>query len=140
MRIVNARTGRVVAASVELADTRATRRHGLLGRDGLPAGAAMVITPCVAVHTIGMRFAIDVVFVNARGSVRKIVRNMPPRRIAGSLSSRAVIELAAGALPEGALEVGDRLAVEVSETETAPAGWGVVAGETPSQATVPHFA
>jgi len=100
--LVNARTEQPVALTIELANTRATRRRGLLGRDGLASGAALVLTPCNAVHTIGMRFAIDVVFVDSRGLVRKIVHNLPPWRM-------ATIELAAGELASEDLRVGDRL-------------------------------
>jgi uncharacterized membrane protein (UPF0127 family) len=109
LRLVNARTEQPVASAVEVADTRATRRRGLLGRDGLAAGSALMLTPCNAVHTVGMRFAIDVVFVDSRGHVRKIVHNLPPWRMAVSPLSRATIELSAGELGADRLRVGDRL-------------------------------
>ena len=109
MTLVNARTEQPVASTVELASTRAARRRGLLGRDGLPAGSAMLLTPCNSIHTIGMRFAIDVVFVDARGRVRKVVRNLSPWRMAISPLSRATIELSAGELAPEAVRVGDRL-------------------------------
>jgi uncharacterized protein len=121
MRLVNARTDRVLASTVEMAETRAQRKRGLLGRDGLPRGAALLIVPCCAVHTVGMRFAIDVVFVDAHGRVKKIVYNMPPWRIAAALSARAVIEMPAGALqPDSALSVGDRVYMELSPKEPPP--------------------
>ena len=109
MRLVNARTEQPVASSVELANTRATRRKGLLGRDGLAAGCAMLLTPCNAVHTIGMRFAIDVVFVDSKGCVRKIVQRLAPWRMAVSPFSRATIEFPAGELHADVVRVGDRL-------------------------------
>ena len=49
-----------VLASCEIADSRTARRTGLLGRDHLEG--ALVLTPCRWVHTLGMRFPIDVVF------------------------------------------------------------------------------
>jgi uncharacterized membrane protein (UPF0127 family) len=109
MRLVNARTEQPVASTIELATTRATRRRGLLGRDGLPPGAALVLTPCNAIHTIGMRFPIDVVFVDSRGRVRKVVHNLRAWRMAMSPLSRATIEFAAGGLDAGSVKVGDRL-------------------------------
>jgi len=110
MRLVNARCERVLATTVELATSRAERRRGLLGRTELADGHAIVIAPCFAVHTIGMQFAIDVVFVDARGRVRKITRDLRPWRIAAAPAATAVIELAAGALvPSEALSIGDRL-------------------------------
>ena len=48
---------------LQRADSVAARLRGLLGRDGLPAGTGLWIRPCNAVHTLGMRFAIDIVFL-----------------------------------------------------------------------------
>ena len=107
--LVNAQTGAVVATAVEVARTSATRRRGLLGRTGLPAGSAIVITRCNAIHTIGMQFAIDVAFVDRDGCVRKIVYRLRPRRIAIAPRAWAVIELAAGELGPDRLRVGDRV-------------------------------
>jgi hypothetical protein len=107
--LVNGRTESALATAVELAQTRSERRRGLLGRDGMPGGSALVITRCNAVHTIGMRFSIDVAFVDARGRVRKVVEHLAPWRIAGALFASAVIEFPAGTLGNGALMAGDRV-------------------------------
>jgi uncharacterized protein len=111
-RLMNARTGQVVANAAELAITSASRRRGLLGRDGLEPGAALVIAPCNAIHTFSMRFAIDVVFVDRAGRVRKIVRALRPWRMAGAIFGYATIEFGAGALAHCDIERGDRLYVE----------------------------
>jgi len=107
MQLINARTSMAVASVVELAVTRADRRQGLLGRDALDLSAAMMLAPCMAVHTAFMRFPIDVMFVDRDGVVRKIVRDMKPWRIAASPRAYAVIELAAGV--ERDVVPGDRL-------------------------------
>lgn len=112
--LVNAQTGTLIASSVEVARTSAARRRGLLGRDGLPHGSALAISRCNAIHTIGMRFAIDVVFVDSEGCVRKIVCGLPPWRIAISPPARVVIEFGAGELQPYGLHVGDRLALSPS--------------------------
>jgi len=117
MTLVNARTDQPVASTVEIASTRATRRKGLLGRDSLAAGSALVLTPCNAVHTVGMRFPIDVVFIDSKGLVRKIVQGLPPWRMAVSPLSRATIELAAGQLASEMLRVGDRLYLALAPGE-----------------------
>ncbi len=109
--LVNARTGATVATVVEVASTSRARRRGLLGRDGLAPGSALVITRCNAVHTVGMRFVIDVAFVDAAGCVRKVVQRLPPWRMAMSPRAVAAIEFAAGQLGEGAVRPGDRLAL-----------------------------
>ena len=115
-RLMNARTGEVVADAAELAVTSASRRRGLLGRDGLDPGAALIIAPCNSVHTFFMRFAIDVVYVDRAGRVRKIVRALRPWRISAAMFAWAVIELGAGGLDGCDIERGDRLYVEVTAT------------------------
>jgi uncharacterized membrane protein (UPF0127 family) len=107
--MVNARTGRPVASSIELARTRTQRRRGLLGRDGLDAGSAFVLAPCHAVHTIGMRFPIDVAFVDDEGVVVKTVSHMGKWRLTGARSATITIEMCAGALSAADLRVGDRV-------------------------------
>jgi uncharacterized membrane protein (UPF0127 family) len=109
--LMNARTRAPVADAVELAVTRRSRRRGLLGRDGLDAGAALLLEPCAAVHTAFMRFPIDLVFVDRDGRAVKIVKDVPPWRIALSPGARAVIEMAGGSLRRVDLLLGDRLYV-----------------------------
>ena len=111
MTLLNERTQRSLATSVELADTRRARRRGLLARDSIGADEAMVITPCVAVHTAFMRFPIDVVFVDRDGRAVQIVHDMQPWRMAASLKGHAVIELAAGRVKACGVELGDRLSL-----------------------------
>ena len=109
--LVNERTGVVVAATVETAFDSASRRRGLLGRDDLAEGLALVLAPCNAVHTCRMRFSIDVVFVARDGRITKIVERLGAWRAAASFSAFATIELRAGTIDGRNLTVGDRLAV-----------------------------
>jgi uncharacterized protein len=117
--LMNARTSQVVAHDVELADTRESRRKGLLGRDSLDSRAALILRPCFSVHTAFMRFPIDVVFVDREGTVVRVVRNLVAWRIAGSWGAHAAIEFAAGTIAEGTVDIGDRLYLAA---EPAPAG------------------
>jgi uncharacterized membrane protein (UPF0127 family) len=107
--LVNERTNTVIAEMLEVAFDSGTRRRGLLGREGLAAGTAMVLAPCNAVHTFRMRFPIDVVFAARDGRVTKIVRRLAAWRAAASFPAFATIELRAGAADETDLVVGDRL-------------------------------
>jgi uncharacterized membrane protein (UPF0127 family) len=99
--VTNAR----VLASAVVATSRPQRRKGLLGRDGLEG--AMVIERCRWVHTIGMRFPIDVAFLDADGLVIRTVQ-MPRHRL-GMPVVRAcsVIEAEAGAFARWGVHVGD---------------------------------
>src|SRR5262249_33519602 len=78
LTLVNRETSQTISSSVEVAATSRTRRRGLLGRDSMDPSEALIISPCFAIHTAFMRFAIDVIFVDARGRVLKIVRDLPP--------------------------------------------------------------
>lgn len=77
------------------------RLRGLLGRDGLPPGEAMAFPRCNAIHTIGMRFAIDVAFLDRAGRPVRLARAVPPGRLLvwGGLRARTVVEAAAGWIP-----------------------------------------
>lgn len=94
-----------VLASAEVAESRSARRRGLLGRDGIDG--AFVLVPCRWVHSIGMRFPLDVAFVDADGKVLKVVR-MPRYRLGRPVpAARWVIEAEAGAFERWGLIVGD---------------------------------
>jgi uncharacterized protein len=107
MRLVNTRTGATIASVVEVAATRVDRRRGLLGRNALDLSAALILAPCAAVHTVFMRFPIDVVFVDRHFQIRSIVRNLQPWRIAASPHAYATVEMAGGV--ERDMMPGDRL-------------------------------
>lgn len=111
MTLVHVPTGAVVASSVDMALTGSDRRKGLLGRDSIASNAAMFIAPCVAIHTVGMEFPIDVAFIDGRGTVVRLVHSLQPWRLAASLRGCAVMELAAGRLAECGVNVGDRLSL-----------------------------
>lgn len=109
MRLMNERTRKPVADVVEVADTRKARRRGLLGRERLVDGAALMLVPCAAVHTAFMRFPIDIVFIDGDGCTVRTASRVPPWRLCLSLRARAVIELPAGRLDAGDVVVGDHL-------------------------------
>lgn len=74
------------------------RLRGLLGRAGLPDGQAMHIVPCSAIHTVGMKFPIDVRFYDRTGRCVREVLNVPPGRlwVGGGRHARSVLECRAG--------------------------------------------
>lgn len=103
------RDGRVLA-SLEIASTRSDRRRGLLGRDGVDG--ALLIEPARSVHTIGMRFPIDVAYIDADGVVLK-TKTMPPQRIgAPVMKATAVVEAQAGRFRSWELHPGQTLEIE----------------------------
>ena len=106
--LVHEETGRVLADRLHTAFDSASRRSGLLGEVTWPAGSALVIAPCQAVHTIGMRFPIDVMFVDRDGRIVKARRGLGPWRMAAAWRAFAAVELSVGSVTDG-LRVGDRV-------------------------------
>jgi uncharacterized membrane protein (UPF0127 family) len=99
-----------VLASLELAPTRRARARGLLGRDGIDG--ALMLSPSRAVHTLGMRFAIDVAYCDGDLKVLRVV-TMPRHRLSLPVwRARAVIEAEAGAFARWNLRPGDQLEVK----------------------------
>ena len=91
---------------MRLAATPLRRALGMLGwREPQP----LFIAPARSVHTCGMRFAIDVVFLDDRLRVVRVVRALRPWRVASSRRARAVLELPAGGAAD--IERGMRLAL-----------------------------
>jgi uncharacterized membrane protein (UPF0127 family) len=106
---MNDRTRSAVALEVDVAITRAARRRGLLGRESLGPNEGLLLSPCKAVHTFGMRFPIDVIFIDRDGRAVRIVRSLAPWRMSMSARAKAVIELAAGQAAAADIQVGDLL-------------------------------
>ena len=107
--LVNERTRKLVGEQVEIADTRRTRRRGLLGRAQFADGEALMLIPCFAVHTAFMRFAIDLIFLDRDGCVIRTVSRLRPWRMAMAWRARSVIELPAGRLERCEVQPGDRV-------------------------------
>jgi uncharacterized membrane protein (UPF0127 family) len=96
--------GRVLA-SCESATDRMARRRGLLGRDGVEG--ALVLKGCRWVHTFGMRFAVDVAYLDENGVVVKTVHMHRHRMGAPVWRARSVVEAQEGAFGRWGLRVGD---------------------------------
>ena len=106
-------SGRIVVDRMEIADSLWRQTVGLLGRDSLDTDAGLWLEPCNGVHTIGMRFAIDLMFLNRDGVALKLFQNVPPSRIVGIyLRARVVVELPAGTLSRQKIESGNRYFLE----------------------------
>jgi uncharacterized membrane protein (UPF0127 family) len=84
------------------------RLRGLLGRPRLQTGEALLIDPCPSVHTIGMSYPLDLVFLDADFRLLKQVSNLKPLRWAACTDARATLELAPGSLESLSLSTGDR--------------------------------
>lgn len=99
-----------VLASLEVAASRPERRKGLLGRDGIEG--AMLLQPARSVHSIGMRFPLDVAWCDREMQVLRVARLGRNRVTRPVLRARCVIEAEAGAFARWELRVGDALELE----------------------------
>jgi uncharacterized membrane protein (UPF0127 family) len=115
--VVRNRTrGATIASDVQLADTPRARRIGLLKRATLNPGQGLWIFPTQAIHTFGMRFPIDVVFIDRQLRVRRIYHRFAPYRLTSLVwSAQSVLELPSGSLAGTNTSVGDELQISPRE-------------------------
>jgi uncharacterized membrane protein (UPF0127 family) len=112
LRVTNVTRRTLLASRADIADTASKSRTGLRGRAGLEPGEGLWIAVCEAVHTFGMRFPIDVVFLDRKKRVVKMQANVSRGRISFSLRANSVLELPAGTLEATRTRPGDQLAFE----------------------------
>lgn len=111
--VVNTTRNTVLGERIEVAETSISRMVGLLGKRGLEPGTGLLIIPSQAIHTVAMRFSIDVIYVDRKWRVLHLRPSMPPYRLSGVyFRSLCVIELPEGAIHSTSTQVGDQLLVE----------------------------
>jgi uncharacterized membrane protein (UPF0127 family) len=110
LRIENASRSVRLAEDARLANRYWSRLVGLLSRSHLSAGEGLVLAPGNAIHTLFMRMAIDVIFVDKDGEVVKTAVNVRPFRVVlCPLRTRYTVELPVGVIEQTATAVGDRI-------------------------------
>lgn len=109
LKAVNVTRGTVLATQLELAGSEATRRKGLLGRNGLAPGEGLWIVPCESVHTFFMRFPIDLVYLDKKHRIRKVRSAVGAWRLSVCLTAHSVLELPAGTIRATQTERGDQM-------------------------------
>jgi len=115
MRTVQLRTatGRCVARHVRMACTFQERYVGLLQQSVITEGDGLLLIPGGSIHTLGMRFTIDVVFLTSQLRILGIAERVRPWRIrVAPKGTKRVLELAAGQVEEHRLAVGMYLIVD----------------------------
>ena len=91
----------------DVAETGEERRRGLLGREGLSPGEGLYFAPAYLIHTIGMRFHLDLVFCDRAGRVVTVRRDVPPWRFVLCRRGHGVLELPAGGADHHGIAPGD---------------------------------
>ncbi|HAM36261.1 MAG TPA: DUF192 domain-containing protein [Elusimicrobia bacterium] len=108
----NRTRGQAIASRVEKAEDYDSRARGLLGRKTMAADEGLWIVPCPMIHTLFMRFPIDVIFLDRESRVVRVVENLKPWRMSPWVfRARSVLELAGGTL-KGSVRPGDCLEIK----------------------------
>lgn len=106
--------GHDMGVDVSITETARERMRGLLGRSALGSGEALLLDRCGSVHTFGMRFAIDVVFLDRRHCIVAIHHVVPRRRVLFSPRATHTLEMPASSARQCGLTVGDTLVFEAT--------------------------
>ena len=101
-----------------IARSPVARLRGLIGRSG---DVALLLPRCRSVHTFGMRFALDLVWLDGAGRVVRIDRGVRPWRVRSCRAARSVLELPAFAQPRAMAAIP---ATTIAAPATRPAGTG----------------
>ncbi len=112
LRVSNLTRGTVIADRASHALSSKERRTGLLKRAGLDEGEGLWIAPCECIHTFGMKFPIDAIFLTRNKRVAKIAANLPRRRIVAAIRAESVLEVPAGTAARTNTCTGDQIAFE----------------------------
>ena len=105
--------GALVGNRIELADGTWSRLKGLIGRTHLTDGEGLLISPCQAVHMYGVRFPVDVVFLNEALEVLAVYEGLQPgSRTSVHRHARYALKLPHGTLTKANIAEGQRLAME----------------------------
>lgn len=110
MKAINSTRHEEIAGSLGVAETIFSRMKGLLGKNSLADGEGLLIRPCKGIHTFGMRFPIDAVFLDKTNRVIAVTKNILPNHMTRVyLGASSVIELPAGTLDKTATKIGDEV-------------------------------
>lgn len=110
--VINQESQVVLAAKLAIAQTFWLRLKGLIGTTTLASGEGLLIRPCGSVHTIGMKYPIDVLFLSSDLRVLKVVHAMGTMRTACCLNSAMALELPAGTAAKTGTVAGQQLIIK----------------------------
>jgi uncharacterized membrane protein (UPF0127 family) len=106
-----------MSLDTRVADTHLGRLRGLIGRRRLGPSEGLWLAPCQGIHTIGLFFPIDVVYLGLGGEVVHLMENVSPFRITPlRRSAHSVLELPVRTIHESQTRVGDQLVVCSAES------------------------
>jgi hypothetical protein len=115
--VINLTRGTWLVTRVKKADNFFTRIVGLLKRHKLGPEEALWLVPSKGIHTIGMKFPIDVIFLDKNNVVRRIISGLRPYRVTGiQFKTYSILELPKGTIGKSLTQVGDKFEISLAET------------------------
>ncbi len=110
MEVINKTKNIQIANNIKLANNVFTRLVGLLNKSCLAEDEGLLIQSCRSIHSFGMRFNFDAVFLDKNNKVKHIIKNMKPWRFSNIVfSADKILELAAGVVDKTKIEINDIL-------------------------------
>jgi uncharacterized protein len=130
MVLVNATKKTVVSDRCRFANSVFKRMIGLLNRKALAQGEGLLLDRCYGIHTVGMRFPIDVLFLDKELQVMRAVPALPPFRTCVVKHAVYVLELPVGSIQRSQTEAGDQIQMRTAAQETGSDSKAAVLGKT----------
>ena len=118
MTLVNQTRASILGDRIGIANTSESRRMGLLSRRKLEHGDGLLLTDAQTIHTFGMKFPIDLVFIDGMGTVIGLSPDLQPGRTATLGIRTSVLELPAGTIAATGTELGDSIVAEDRQRQT----------------------
>lgn len=113
MKVINSSNQKLIADNVKVADNFFSRLIGLLNRSCLAENEGLWLVPCESIHSFGMKFNFDAVFLDKSGKVIALTRNIQPNKIVPSVKNTySVLELASGTIEKAEINTGNILKFE----------------------------
>lgn len=110
MKAINITREKEIAFNVTEATSFLKRMKGLLFMDSLARGEALLIKPCKGIHTFGMKFVIDVIFLDKDNNIIAMKKALRPNRFTPIyLRAVSALELPAGTIDNTSMSIGDRI-------------------------------
>jgi uncharacterized membrane protein (UPF0127 family) len=132
MVLVNATRKTTVSDKCHFANTVLKRMVGLLNRGRFEKGEGLLLDRCYGIHTIGMRFPIDVLFLDKDLHVIRAVKALPPYRTCVVKKSVYVLEVPVGALDASHTEEGDQIQIRTANNDSGTSAHVGATEHTPS--------
>lgn len=108
--IRNKETNALIADNIGLANTMITRFVGLMNKKKLEDNEGILLTPCSSIHMMFMKFPLDIVFLDKKNKVIKIIENIKPWKISPVVfMAQSVLELPSGTVSKIGLKINDIL-------------------------------